>query len=115
MTDVPEDPSSKPRLSRSTRAPVISKRWSAVATIPKNQFNRALAKTRQPGSSFKPIVYMVALQGGMTPVTQVKSEPTVFTYDEGRQPYTPRNFNDQYANGILICGRRFRSRTTSMR
>ncbi|WP_376769428.1 transglycosylase domain-containing protein [Paenibacillus germinis] len=63
-----------------------------------NQFNRALSNTRQPGSSFKPIVYMVALQNGYTPVTQVKSEPTVFTYDEGRQRYTPRNFNDQYAN-----------------
>ncbi|WP_414858854.1 transglycosylase domain-containing protein [Paenibacillus sp. Soil787] len=66
-----------------------------------NQFNRALSNTRQPGSSFKPIVYMVALQNGYTPVTQVKSEPTVFTYDEGRQRYTPRNFNDQYANANI--------------
>ncbi|BFT75890.1 transglycosylase domain-containing protein [Paenibacillus sp. P36] len=66
-----------------------------------NQFNRALSNTRQPGSSFKPIVYMVALQNGYTPVTQVKSEPTVFTYDEGRQRYTPRNFNDQYVNANI--------------
>ncbi|NEW07589.1 PBP1A family penicillin-binding protein [Paenibacillus sp. SYP-B3998] len=62
------------------------------------QFNRALSNTRQPGSSFKPFVYMVALQNGYTPATLVKSEPTVFTYDEGRQTYTPRNFNDQYVN-----------------
>ncbi|WP_405030810.1 transglycosylase domain-containing protein [Paenibacillus hexagrammi] len=66
-----------------------------------NQFNRVLSNTRQPGSSFKPIVYTVALQNGYTPVTQVKSEPTVFTYDEGRQTYTPRNFNDQYVNANI--------------
>nr|WP_141692434.1 PBP1A family penicillin-binding protein [Paenibacillus pectinilyticus] len=66
-----------------------------------NQFNRALSNTRQPGSSFKPFVYMVALQNGFTPVTMVKSEPTVFTYDDGRQQYTPRNFNDQYTNANI--------------
>ncbi|MBD0381945.1 penicillin-binding protein [Paenibacillus sp. WST5] len=66
-----------------------------------NQFNRATSNTRQPGSSFKPFVYMVALQNGYTPATLVKSEPTVFTYDQGRQTYTPRNFNDQYANANI--------------
>ncbi|CAH1218475.1 Penicillin-binding protein 2D [Paenibacillus allorhizoplanae] len=66
-----------------------------------NQFNRVLSNTRQPGSSFKPFVYMVALMNGFTPVSMVKSEPTVFTYDEGRQQYTPRNFNDQYTNGNI--------------
>jgi len=66
-----------------------------------NQFNRALSNKRQPGSSFKPFVYMVALQNGYTPATLVKSEPTVFTYDQGRQQYTPRNFNDQYVNANI--------------
>ncbi|MGG1553951.1 transglycosylase domain-containing protein [Paenibacillus ferrarius] len=66
-----------------------------------NQFNRALSNKRQPGSSFKPFVYMVALQNGFTPATLVKSEPTVFTYDDGRQQYTPRNFNDQYPNANI--------------
>ncbi|MBW7460220.1 penicillin-binding protein, partial [Paenibacillus sepulcri] len=34
-----------------------------------NQFNRAFANTRQPGSSFKPVLYLTALQeGAMTPV-----------------------------------------------
>ncbi|MFD0713140.1 transglycosylase domain-containing protein [Paenibacillus sp. GCM10027626] len=64
-----------------------------------NQYNRVFANTRQPGSSFKPIVYLTALQaGGMTPQSRFKSEPTVFTYDEGRQTYAPRNYNDKYAN-----------------
>ncbi|MBW7477775.1 PBP1A family penicillin-binding protein [Paenibacillus oenotherae] len=67
-----------------------------------NQFNRVFAKTRQPGSSFKPIVYLTALQdGAMTPVSRYKSAPTVFTYDEGRKTYAPKNYNDKYANDYI--------------
>ncbi len=67
-----------------------------------NQYNRVFAKTRQPGSSFKPFVYLTALQSGyMTPVTRFKSEPTVFTYDEGRQTYEPRNYGDKYAGDYI--------------
>jgi 1A family penicillin-binding protein len=61
-----------------------------------NQYNRVFATTRQPGSSFKPFVYLTALERGMTPVTRFRSEPTVFTYDEGRKTYEPRNHNDHY-------------------
>jgi len=64
-----------------------------------NQYNRVFATTRQPGSSFKPIVYLSALmQEGFSPVTQYRSEPTSFVYDEGRETYTPSNFGDRYTN-----------------
>jgi membrane peptidoglycan carboxypeptidase len=66
-----------------------------------NQFNRVLSSTRQPGSSFKAIMYLAALQQGFTPVTRYKSEPTVFTYDNGRQTYTPSNFGDQFVNDYI--------------
>jgi 1A family penicillin-binding protein len=63
-----------------------------------NQYNRTLAQTRQPGSSFKPIVYLTALSSNAyTPLTRYRSEPTLFTYDEGRETYMPSNFNDHYA------------------
>ena len=39
-----------------------------------SQFNRALA-LRQPGSSFKPVVYLVALENGMTPDSYVNDSP----------------------------------------
>lgn len=61
----------------------------------KSQYNRVFAK-RQPGSSFKPFLYLAALQQGFTPLTLMKSEPTVFTYDNGKQ-YIPSNFGDHYA------------------
>ncbi|GGG86842.1 transglycosylase domain-containing protein [Paenibacillus radicis (ex Gao et al. 2016)] len=68
----------------------------------KNQINRTLMKTRQPGSSFKPILYLTALQSGyMTPVTRFKSEPTSFSYDEGRKVYEPRNYNDKYFEDFI--------------
>ena len=67
-----------------------------------NQYNRVFATTRQPGSAFKPFVYLTALeQAGFSPVTRFKSEPTLFTYDEGRQTYAPQNFGNQYANDYI--------------
>ncbi|WP_091174042.1 PBP1A family penicillin-binding protein [Paenibacillus sp. 1_12] len=66
-----------------------------------NQFNRVFATTRQPGSAFKPIVYVTAMQQKQfTPLTRFKSEPTTFTYDNGRQSYTPNNFGSVYYNWI---------------
>lgn len=65
----------------------------------KSQYNRVLGK-RQPGSSFKPILYLAALQNGFTPLTMMKSEPTVFTYDRVKQ-YIPRNFGERYAHDFI--------------
>lgn len=66
-----------------------------------NQFNRALATTRQPGSSFKPIMYLAALQSGeMTSVTHFKSEPTIFRYDNNRKTYQPSNHGGKYYGEI---------------
>ncbi|MEK3884100.1 PBP1A family penicillin-binding protein [Paenibacillus sp. PL2-23] len=69
---------------------------------PNNQYNRVFASTRQPGSSFKPFLYLTALQSGfMSPVTRFKSEPTVFSYDEGRKTYEPHNYGDNYADDYI--------------
>ncbi|RED54971.1 transglycosylase domain-containing protein [Cohnella lupini] len=67
-----------------------------------NQFNRVFASTRQPGSSFKPIMYASALeQHAVTPVTKFRSEPTMFYFDHDRQIYRPSNYNDHYFNGEI--------------
>jgi 1A family penicillin-binding protein len=68
-----------------------------------NQFNRAVADSRQPGSSFKPFVYLAALESNkLTAVSRFKSEPTVFTYDSGRQTYKPNNFGNKYFDWIDV-------------
>lgn len=65
----------------------------------KSQYNRVFSQ-RQPGSSFKPILYLAALQNGFTPLTMMKSEPTVFTYDNGKE-YIPKNFGERYAHDYI--------------
>jgi len=61
-----------------------------------SQYNRVFAK-RQAGSSFKPFVYLAALENGVTPLTKQKSEATVFLQNNG-QEYQPENFDSKYAN-----------------
>ncbi|NNV06354.1 PBP1A family penicillin-binding protein [Geobacillus sp. MMMUD3] len=64
-------------------------------------FNRAVQAERQPGSTFKPFLYYAAIEQGFTPSTQLRSELTTFTFDDGRARYTPHNYNDYYANGPI--------------
>lgn len=50
------------------------------------QFNRATQARRQPGSAFKPFVYMTALQNGFTPAMLILDEPIEFeTYKPRKQ------------------------------
>ena len=63
----------------------------------RNPFNRVVAAARQPGSSFKPVLYAAALeQGAVTAATRFRSEPTLFYYDNGRKVYRPGNHNNRY-------------------
>lgn len=64
------------------------------------QFNRAVHAARQPGSIFKPIVFLAAFaaasDGGnpITPATSVVDEPFEWKYDGGS--WRPSNYRDQY-------------------
>jgi len=61
----------------------------------RSQFNRAVQARRQPGSSFKPLVYASALDRGYTPASIVLDAP--ITLPNGNLPaWTPRNFEDKY-------------------
>jgi 1A family penicillin-binding protein len=68
----------------------------------RNQYNRVFAISRQPGSSFKPIMYASALdQHAVTAATRFRSEPTLFYFDGYRQIYRPSNYNNRYFNGDI--------------
>ncbi|HEX7022290.1 MAG TPA: penicillin-binding transpeptidase domain-containing protein, partial [Trueperaceae bacterium] len=57
-----------------------------------SQFNRVTQAYRQPGSSFKPIVYATAIeQGGYTQATVIADEPTVFKQPGQEAPWEPVN------------------------
>jgi penicillin-binding protein 1A len=45
-----------------------------------SQFNRAIQAKRQPGSAFKPFVYLAAIETGFTPATLLNDEPMIFVY-----------------------------------
>jgi penicillin-binding protein 1A len=59
-----------------------------------SQFNNVTQAWRQPGSSFKPYVYLAALQEGFTPSTVVLDAPIVVKY--GDKVYRPRNSGGKF-------------------
>src|SRR5450755_1482665 len=58
-----------------------------------SQFNRATQAYRQPGSSFKPIVYSSALDNGYTPSTVVVDAPIEIDMGQGGGVWRPDNFS----------------------
>jgi penicillin-binding protein 1A len=63
-------------------------------------FNRALLAHRQPGSAFKPFVYAAAMAAGYTPSSEVDDDP--IDVIQGRDVWSPSNYNDDYAGRITF-------------
>ena len=59
-----------------------------------SQFNRATQALRQPGSSFKPLVYAAALDNGYTPSTVVMDAP--LEIDTGTGIWAPENYSRKF-------------------
>ena len=68
-----------------------------------SQFNRAITAKRQVGSTMKPFLYYAALENGFTEASSFISEKTTFSFSNNSK-YTPKNYNDKYANGPLSMG-----------
>ncbi len=62
----------------------------------KSQFNRATQAFRQPGSAFKPFVYLAALEAGFTPSTLVLDAPFVMDQGPGLPKWKPKNYSGEY-------------------
>ncbi len=70
-----------------------------------SQFNRATQALRQPGSSFKPIVYAAALDNGYTPSTLVLDAPIEIDQGPGLGVWKPENYeNNFYGPSTLRFG-----------
>src|SRR4051812_20551541 len=57
-----------------------------------SEFNRATQALRQPGSSFKPLVYATALDNGYTPSSIVLDDPLTVDMGPGQEAWSPQNF-----------------------
>lgn len=67
----------------------------------RSKFNRAVQALRQPGSSFKPFVYLTSLERGLTLSDIIVDEPTTFVVD-GRTKWTPKNFSGNFSGPMTL-------------
>jgi len=72
-----------------------------------SQFNRAIQAKRQPGSLFKPFVYLAAFEasrgikeGAITPASLIVDEP--ITFPAGDAVWTPRNYDRQFRGPVSV-------------
>lgn len=61
-----------------------------------SSFNRAIQAQRQPGSSFKPFVYMAGLESGFTPSSLILDAPLSLPQGPGMPMWTPGNYTHDY-------------------
>ncbi len=66
--------------------------WSYKQSV----FNRATQAKRQPGSAFKPFVYLTALEKGFTPATLILDAPIVIDQGPGLPKWKPSNYKGEY-------------------
>lgn len=65
-----------------------------------NEFNRCVQAKRQPGSTFKPFVYLAALEKGFEPDSIVLDAPITFATAQG--PYSPINYTKTFMGEITL-------------
>ncbi|MDF2635158.1 MAG: penicillin-binding protein family [Pelosinus sp.] len=61
-----------------------------------DQFNRAVLAERQPGSAFKPFVYLAALEGGMTPSSMIEDSKISFGN------WSPMNYDEKFHGSVSL-------------
>ena len=74
----------------------------------RSQYNRVMEARRQPGSTFKPFVYLAAFEATfddpslppITPATVVDDAPSVFFYED--KEYIPTNYEDEYHGPVTL-------------
>ena len=71
-------------------------RWWGGRSYKDSQFNRAVQAKRQPGSAFKPFVYIAAMEAGLTPESRFIDQPVDI---EG---WTPTNYTPGFAGPVRL-------------
>ncbi|MBM3325734.1 MAG: PBP1A family penicillin-binding protein [Calditrichaeota bacterium] len=65
-------------------------------------YNRAVISRRQPGSAFKPVIYLAALENlPISPTSVFVDEPVILTIDKNRT-WSPRNYTKKYLGSMTL-------------
>lgn len=75
-----------------------------------SKFNRVTQARRQPGSSFKPIIYSAALEKGFTPASMINDAPVVFDDPALESTWRPENYSGQFYGPTRLREALYRSR-----
>ena len=68
-----------------------------------NEYNRAFQACRQPGSSYKPVVYSAAMELlGWTEATMIVDSPVVFDDPETQLRWKPENYSESFQGDVLL-------------
>ncbi len=67
-----------------------------------NQFNRATQAKRQPGSAFKPFVYLSAFERGFTPSSIVMDSPIELSQGAGLPMWRPKNYDGKFLGALTL-------------
>lgn len=67
-----------------------------------SHFNRATQARRQPGSTFKPVVYSTALDFGFTPSSTVLDAPFVYVNPYTHEVWRPSNYETDYKGELPL-------------
>ena len=67
-----------------------------------NQYNRATQARRQPGSSFKPIVYSASLEHGFTAGTMLLDSPYVTSAEVSSRTWRPGNYDGTFLGPMIL-------------
>lgn len=75
-----------------------------------SKYNRATQATRQPGSNFKPFVYLAGLERGLTPASIFNDAPIVFDDSQLETAWRPENSSGQFYGPTRLREALYRSR-----
>src|SRR5262245_10957959 len=67
----------------------------------RSEFNRAVQARRQPGSAFKPFVYIAALEAGFTAASRVEDAPVSYSIGGGNV-WKPENYDRKYRGATTL-------------
>lgn len=67
-----------------------------------NKFNRVIQAKRQPGSSFKPLLFAAALERGYNPTTIIMDTPEAMPGFDSASSWKPKNYDGEYKGPVTM-------------